>query len=460
MTEERPSPPSASACADRAAPPILRDPNPGLARFALHLAYDFAWGLSVVFASPWWIWRCVTSRTFRAMAKARLVLVPLPPPDPRRRRVLVHGVSVGEVKGAQALVRALRDAAPDVEVVISTTTETGLAVARKTYPDLAVVRFPLDPSFVVRRFLRRLAPACVVLVELEIWPNFLRQSNRLGIPLAVVNGRITDRSLGRYRWFKDLLPQFNRLSLMCVQDDEYAARFRALSADPARILVTGNIKVDGLRTGRVEPAAELARLLAGRPGQALVVAGSTHEPEERWFVEAMRTAAPDARLVIVPRHPERAKELARAFAELGPAPQLLTALRGGEAPDPARPAFVDTIGELEQVYALADLVFVGGSLIPHGGQNMLEPAAQGRPVVFGPHVHNFVQEVALLERAGACVRLAGREELAPDLERLLRDPVERARMAGAGIAAVERQKGATALTLAALVDRCLTAGRG
>ncbi|MBK7877199.1 MAG: 3-deoxy-D-manno-octulosonic acid transferase [Planctomycetes bacterium] len=448
--------PSTPDAPRRAAPaPILAEPNPGPARFLLHAAYDLAWVIGIVGAAPWWITQCLRSPTFRAMAKARLVFVPLPRPEPARRRVLVHGVSVGEVKGAQALVRALRSAAPDIEVVISTTTETGLAVARKTYPDLQVVRFPLDPSWVVRRFLRRLAPVGVVLVELEIWPNFLRQSNRLGIPLAVVNGRITDRSYGRYRHFKNLLPQFNRLTLFCVQDEDYARRFRELSADPERILITGNIKVDGLRTGRVDAAPELVRLLAGRPGQPFVVAGSTHEPEERWIVEAVRAAAPDARLVIVPRHPERAKELVRTLAELGPAPQLLTALRAGEAPDPSRPALVDTIGELEQVYALADLVFIGGSLIPHGGQNMLEPAAQGRPVVFGPHVHNFVQEVALLERAGACVRLAGREELAPALARLLAAPEERARMAQAGIAAVEAQKGATALTLAALLERCL-----
>jgi 3-deoxy-D-manno-octulosonic-acid transferase len=439
--------------------PILADPHPGLARFLLHGAYDAAWIAGVLLASPWWIVRCLRSRSFRAMAAARLGLADRPPArDPARRRVLVHGVSVGEVKGAQALVQALRAAVPDVEVVISTTTETGVAVARKTYPDLAVVRFPLDPSWVVRRFLARLDPACVVLVELEIWPNFLRQANRRGIPLAVVNGRITDRSHGRYRWFRNLMPQFNRLTLLCVQDEDYARRFRELSGDPARILVTGNIKVDGLRTGTLAPRAELVQLLGAPPGALVLVAGSTHEPEERWVVEAARAAVPTARIVLVPRHPERSRDVQRALAASGPAPQLLSALRAGERPDPARPAIVDTIGELEQVYALADLVFVGGSLIPHGGQNMLEPAAQGRPVVFGPHVQNFAQEVALLERAGACVRIADVGELAPTFERLAKDPEERGRLAHAGIAAVQAQKGATAITLAALRERCLDSG--
>jgi 3-deoxy-D-manno-octulosonic-acid transferase len=184
--------------------------------------------------------------------------------------------------------------------VICTTTKNGLRVAHQTYPQLTVLRFPLDLSFLVGRFLSRIDPVCVVLVELEIWPNFLRQANRAGIAVAVVNGRITDRSFARYAWFKNLLPQFNRISLFCVQDAEYAQRFERLSADPARILVTGNIKVDGLATGRVEPGPELRRLLSGSGSQPLIVAGSTHEPEERWVVAAWQASAREARLVIVP----------------------------------------------------------------------------------------------------------------------------------------------------------------
>lgn len=436
--------------------PIVRDPNPGVARFCLHLVYDLAYVVAITLSSPWWLWRCARSTKFRGMAAERLLLCDGPPERARgKQRVLVHGVSVGEVKGAQALVRSLCERSDEFEVVISATTDTGMAVARKTYPDLPVVRFPLDLSFVVKRFLRRVDPACVVLVELEIWPNFLRCSNRLGIPMAVVNGRITGSSHGRYRWFKHLLPQFNRLSLLCVQDEDYARRFRELSADPARILITGNIKVDGLRTGPVEARAELVRLLGARDDQRVLVAGSTHDPEELALVDAVRARRERVRLILVPRHPERAELLVRELEARGERPQRLSLLRAGERPDPARIAIVDSIGELEQVYALADLVFVGGSLIPHGGQNMLEPAAQGRPVVFGPYVHNFVQEAALLERAGACVRVSGVEELAGVLARLFDDAAERERMARAGIAAVQSQKGATALTLAALEARCL-----
>jgi 3-deoxy-D-manno-octulosonic-acid transferase len=442
--------------------PILDDPNPGVMRWFLHALYDLVWLAVIVVAAPWWIWRCLSDTRFRAMAKERLAIgVPTPQRAGGRRRVLIHGVSVGEVKGAQALVHALRNARPDLDVVISTTTDTGLNVARKLYPELEVVRFPLDLSFVVRRFLARLSPVCVVLVELEIWPNFLRQANRAGIPLAVVNGRITEKSFAHYRWFKNLLPQFNRISLFCVQDEEYATRFCELEAARERVIVTGNIKVDGLKVGAVEPRPEIARLLGGKPGQKVIVAGSTHQPEESWIAQAWCERASAARLILVPRHPERAGTIVReleAAAWLGPAraPQLLTQLRAGlERPDPSRPVLVDTIGELEQVYALADLVFVGGSLIPHGGQNMLEPAAQKKSTFYGPHVDNFPQEAALLERAGAALRIASRAVLGETLASLIADPERRARMGAAGLDAVEAQKGATALTLRALEERCL-----
>jgi 3-deoxy-D-manno-octulosonic-acid transferase len=433
----------------------VEDPNPGLVRWVLHALYDLIWALVIVVASPWWLLRCATDREFRSMAGARLALGLSRRSASARPRILIHGVSVGEVKGAQALVRELRAARPDHEVVICTTTKNGLRVAHQTYPDLAVMRFPLDLSFLVSRFLARVDPVCVVLVELEIWPNFLRCANRAGIPVAVVNGRITEKSFGHYTWFKNLLPQFNRITLFCVQDGEYAQRFERLSADPARILVTGNIKVDGLHTGRVEPGKELERLLGGRAGQPVVVAGSTHDPEERWLVEACRAHAPEARLVIVPRHPERAESIVRALESLGVRAQRLTQLRSGQAPDPSVPCVADTIGELERIYGLAALVFVGGSLIPHGGQNMLEPAAQERAVVYGPHVRNFTAEAVLLERADAAVRISSREELGGVLRALLDDPDRRMRMGRAGRAAVESQRGATRLTLAALSERAL-----
>lgn len=445
------TPPEAPPLAAR---PIERDPHPGPRTATLHAVYDVAWCLAIVLGSPWWLLRAAFDRRFRAMASERLAWS-LPRFDPSRPRVLVHGVSVGEVKGAAPLVRALKEREPELDVVISTTTATGLEVARKTYPGLTVVRFPLDLSLVTRRFLKRLSPRAVVLMELEVWPNFLRSCNRARAPVAVVNGRITPRSFERYRLFRHTLPQFDRISLFCVQNEEYAERFRGLGAAPERVVVTGNTKADGLRIGTATPRPELVRLLAAPPGAPLIVAGSTHRPEEKLVAAAWLAGARDARLVLVPRHPDRASEVLADLATLGLSGQLLTKLRAGaEAPDPRRPAIVDTIGELESVYALADLVYVGGSLVAHGGQNMLEPAAQGRAVVYGPHVHNFVQEAALLESAGAALRVADAAELERTFRELLADAPRRGRMGAFGLEVVAAQKGATKLTLEALVETC------
>ena len=437
--------------------PITTDPSPGFLRALLHLIYDAVWLAGAAVASPWWIWRCWRDAAFRRMAWERLGgdLGYRPRPD-RRGRILVHGVSVGEVKGAASLVEALERAYPDLEVVVSTTTNTGMEVARGLYPGRAVVRFPLDFSPLVSRFLDRVDPLAVVLVELEIWPNFLRLSNRRGAPVAVVNGRITTKSFLDYRVFRRLLPQFNRITLFCAQLDEYAERFSELCGRAERVLVTGNLKADGMPVGPIDPGPELRSLLGAGEGGRVLVAGSTHEPEEEIVARAWREGAPDARLVIVPRHPHRLSAVLESLDALGIRAQALSRLRAGEQePDPARPVVVDTIGELERVYGLADLVFVGGSLLPHGGQNMLEPAAQGRPVLYGPHVDNFAQETTLLESAGASLRVVDGAALTEAIRRLMRDPDARRRMSEAGLTAVQRQKGATALTLEAFSDRCL-----
>jgi len=437
--------------------PIVRDPNPGFLRAVLHGAYDLLWSAGIVVASPWWVGRSCIDRPFRRMVLERLTFgLERTIPAAERPRILIHGVSVGEVKAAQPLVALLRAECPQFEIVISTTTDTGVEVAGKLFPDLRVVRFPVDLSFLDARFLRRVRPACVVLMELEIWPNFLREANRAGVPLCVVNGRITQGSFGHYRFFRTTLPQFNRMTLFCAQNERYAQRFIELGRCAERVVVTGNIKADGLQIGAVDPGEELRRIAGPRPGQPTIVAGSTHEPEERLFIEACRAGVPDARVIVVPRHPNRAREVVRDLEALGVRPQLLTRLRSrGEEPDPTRPLIVDTIGELEQIYGLADLVFVGGSLIPHGGQNMLEPAAHEKPVLFGPHVANFRQEAQLLIDAGAGRTVADGEALAAVLRELCADAEARAAMARAGIRAVEAQRGAARVTLQALRERCL-----
>jgi len=442
---------SPSAAAPRRFPPAIRhDPDPGFLRTLLHALYDSAWVLAGLLGSPWLLWMMVRREGFARMVRERLGRGLARLPRPTRPRILVHGVSVGEVKAARSLVTLLGERHPEFEVVLSCTTNTGLEVAQKQYPRHLCVRFPFDLRPIVARFLRQIDPALVILVELEVWPNFLRVCNRQGRPLAVVNGRITRESHGRYVFFKRWLPEFNRISLFCVQSEEYARRFGVLGIDPARVCVTGNVKFDGLRLGPVETSEELARFVAPRAGQSVLVAGSTHAPEEALVARAARRAVPAARLVLVPRHPNRAAEIVAQLAAEGLPVQRLTELRSGRRVDQQLPLLVDTIGELERVYSLADLVFVGGSLVPHGGQNMLEPAAQGRAVLFGPHVDNFDQEATLLLAAGACHKVADERELEAEFARLLADPRERERMGRAGVEAVAAQRGATQLTLEAL----------
>jgi len=430
---------------------VRHDPNAGPLRAVLHALYDAAWCAAGVLGVPWFLWKSRRVPEFARMIRAQLGrgLAPLAPKD--RPRVLIHGVSVGEIKGAQSLVRALREEHPEIEVVVSSTTNTGFEVASRLFPGVRVVRFPIDVSPVVRRFLERVDPDWVVLVELEIWPNFLRECNRRGVPMAVVNGRITPRSHGRYRLFRRLLPQFNRISAYCVQSEEYAHRFRDLGVEPARILVTGNLKADGLPAGAGAAGETRRRLLAEPPERLCIVAGSTHAPEEVRIARAWRRAAPEARLIVVPRHPQRSPEVLRELEQEGIGAQRWTSLVAGEErSDPARMVVVDTIGELEAIYALADVAFVGGSLVRHGGQNVLEPAAQGKPVLFGPSMENFVPEATLLLSEGGAWQVPDEDGLASALGALARDPERRARMGRAARAAVETQRGATRRTLAAL----------
>ncbi len=441
--------------------PLGRDPNTGVRITMLYGIYDLLWSVALLLTSPWWVFRSLFHSPTWSMVRGRLTLnlKPLAPPCTGVQRILIHGVSVGEVKAAQSLVAALKE---QCEVVISASTNTGMQVARQLYPDLDVVRFPIDHMWPVTRFMRRVQPSVVVLMELEVWPNFLRKSNRLGVPVAIASGRITEASHASYRRFGTTLPQFNRISVFAVQNEQHAARFADLAGSRERVVVTGNVKIDGLAVGAVpdgEALQKLRALVAGGSGRPVLVAGSTHAPEERMAFGAFRRAAPHARIVIVPRHPNRAASVVEDLAVHGAAPQRLTALRSGEQTlDLDQPLIVDTIGELECIYSLADLVFVGGSLVPHGGQNVLEPAARGKAVLHGPHVDNFLQETVLLEQAGGSWVVASEAELERATESLVGDQERRERMGAAGMDAVEAQKGATLRTLRILRRRLALKG--
>jgi 3-deoxy-D-manno-octulosonic-acid transferase len=405
--------------------------------------------------SPVLLWRCLVDRRYRARFRQRTGRVPRSADG--RDVVWIHGVSVGEVKAASNFVAELRRRRPDLQLVVSSTTANGHLVAQREYPDLPVVFYPLDFGRCPARAIDRIRPRCVLLMELEIWPNFLQTAHRRRIPVAVINGRISERTLRGYRRARGLLPQLDLIHVYCVQDRAYQARLCDLGVDPARVHVTGNMKYDSVVMGRHDAAAAALRPWLSDRGQPVLVAGSTHFDEEGAVLAAVAEVRAahgiDVRVVLVPRHPERTPSICDEVAAAGAVPVRWTTVAATRPPlADAAVVVVDTIGQLQGFYAACDVAFVGGSLIPHGGQNMLEPAAQGRAVLFGPHTANFRRDVELLLAADAVVQVPDRTAFARELGRLLRDADARAALGARALQVIADNQGATARTLELVGD--------
>jgi 3-deoxy-D-manno-octulosonic-acid transferase len=417
----------------------------------LNLLYFLTLGL----VSPWLVWRCLRTGRYRKDLWPKLngrVTA-----SARSPVVWLHAVSVGEVHLLVPLVAGFRRRHPQWQVVVSSTTDTGLAEARAKFADLAVVPFPFDFSWAVGNALGRIRPALLVLAEGELWPNLLRAARARGVPVAVVNARLSPRSFRRYARVAGLARRlvFRFVDRIAVQSGDNADRFRALGVDAANLFVTGSVKYDGAVGNRDAPKArQLCDLLFSReakPNEELIwVAGSTHAPEEEIVLRTfatLRTRFPTFRLVLVPRHPDRFEEVARLIEA-----SSLPFVRRSQIAEPltARPPVVllDTIGELAAAWALADVGYVGGTLDgKRGGQSMIEPAGFGVPTVFGPHVWNFKDAAARLVDAGGAVMVKTESELEPALTRLLADAAERRRMGEVARDLVRRQQGATDRTL-------------
>ncbi|HXG12944.1 MAG TPA: 3-deoxy-D-manno-octulosonic acid transferase [Gemmataceae bacterium] len=427
--------------------------------YLLNLGYLFALAL----LSPWLLYKVLTTGKYRRglLSKSLGCTPPLSP----GRRAWFHGVSVGEIHLLRQVVARFRQRHPDWDCVISTTTDTGLEEARKRFPDLPVFYWPLDFSWAVRRALRRVRPDLVVLAESELWPNFLLAAGRQGVPVAVVNGRMSPRSLRRYRRLGPLARWlFARVDLFAMQTAAYADNVCRLGAAPERVQVTGNVKYDGVETDRANPRTqELRRLLNVRADDLVWVAGSTQAPEEEIALDIFRRAQadhPHLRLFLVPRQKERFDEVAALLRRSGIPFVRRSAVRPG-APSPCHPVIlVDTIGELGALWGLADVAFVGGSLDGRrGGQNMIEPAAYGAAVVFGPHVWNFRDTAARLVEAGAAIQVPDAAALDTAVRRLLADAAARERLGAAARRLVLQQQGATERTMD-LLDELLHSSAG
>jgi 3-deoxy-D-manno-octulosonic-acid transferase len=401
-------------------------------------------------ASPFLIYKAVTRpRHVRGLGKRLGLTLPSPTTSPC---IWVHGVSVGEILAAKTFVKALEQAFPETEIVISTTTSTGQEVALKTYPDHKVFYFPIDFSLSVSRIVNVINPKLIILIELELWPNFLGFAHRKGIPVAVINGRISKRSARRYSFAPAIVSaMFQNVALYCVQTKIYAERFRSLGVLDERLVVTDSMKYDSVRSPEDVDAPAIRKRLGISPSAPVLIGGSTHPSEEQTLINSflhLRKQHPDLRLILVPRHNERAPELEKDIQSTGETCLLFSSIDEQANPDEPTPIIlVDVMGELGHLYAAADLCFVGGSLIPHGGQNILEPANLGKVVLFGPHCFNFQESVDDLLAHNAALQVKDAQTLTSALADLLANPDRCKTFGEEAFATLEHKRGATLKTI-------------
>ena len=421
----------------------------------MHFVLDSLYLIALALASPWLLWRSLRTGRYRRGTLAKLT-GRVEVPHASGPVAWFHGVSVGEVLLLRGVVGAFLAHKPGWRAVVSATTDTGLAEARKHFE--AVVEYPFDFSWACDAAIRTVQPSLIVLAESELWPNFLMAAKRARVPVAVVNARLSPRSFGRLRRVAAVARTFllRPVAHFAAQSPETAERLIALGVDPAKVTVTGSVKYDGAAAERDTPAVrKLATLLglASPDRPPVLVAGSTHAPEEALILDAvqvLRQTLPTLVTVLVPRHPDRFGEVAQLLSASG-----LAFVRRSQIIEPLThpPAVVllDSVGELGAAWALADVGFTGGSLDGvRGGQSMIEPAGLGVPTVFGPHVWNFRDAARFLAEAGAAVQLRSAAELTPTLLTLLTDAPWRAAMGAAAREVVAAHRGATGRTVAVL----------
>lgn len=415
------------------------------------LLLDAAYFTAGVVASPWLAFKAATDRRYRHRLGERFGRVPASTSTPT---LWIHCASVGEVNLAKPLVRRLREAHPALAIHVTTVTMAGRENAEKAFPGTRVAYYPLDFTGSVRRALRRVRPAGVVLVELEVWPNFVRACARAGVPVAVVNGRMSERSFRRYRRLKWLFgPVFRSLAAVGAQSEEAARRLREFGVEP---VVTGNLKYDAaIPFDGAEAEREWReRLVLGEA--PVLVAGSTHDPEERILADTykrLRERIPSVRLVVAPRHLERVPEVEKVIEAAGLRCYKRSQIIPGGTADGV--ILLDTVGELARVYAAATAVFIGGTFCSRGGQNMLEPAALGKPIVSGPSLSNFEEIARTLVEAGGMAVLDNPIDLARAAGELLADPARARRIGEKSFEAVRAGRGAIDATVALIESKIL-----
>ena len=433
-----------------------------------YFLYSLLLAAALILSLPYWLFQMLRHGKYHSGLPQRLGRVPRWLEARGKAAVSpvvwVHAVSVGEVLAVRHLVEGIRRRFPRHRVVVSTTTDTGQSLARKLFGDENVFYFPVDFAFAIKPYLRTLRPQVVVLAETEFWPNFLRLVHDSGALLAVVNARISDRSWPKYQRFRGALRKMlSHVDLFLAQTEQDRARLESLGGAASRLRVAGNLKFDMTLPAAPPIVESLRRSLAQNDAGPVLVCGSTVEGEEPLLLKAFENVLashPRAVMLLAPRHPERFERVARLLEELGIPCRRRSALRAESwTAEPSTGAesqgfaghvlLIDTIGELASLYSLADIAFVGGSLVPRGGHNILEPALHGVAIVVGEHTENFRDIIGLFQSRDA-VRVVSPAELPLVFLELLANWDERAKLGRCAAETMKSQTGATARALEAL----------
>jgi len=418
----------------------------------MYWLYSAALASALVLTLPYWLMQMSRHGKYRTGLRERLGKVPARlAQDLSKPTIWVHAVSVGEVLAVSQLITQLGSQLPQYRIVISTTTDTGQKLARKNFGAENVFYFPLDFAFAIRPYLRRLQPELIVIAETEFWPNFLRLTRRSGAKIAIVNARISDRSWPKYRRFHFFYRRILKaVDLFLAQTEQDAARLREIGAPSQRISVSGNLKFDVPMPAAPPIVASLKESFQQSDAGPVIVCGSTVDEEEPLLLRAFENVLashPHAVMILAPRHPERFNVVAELLEKLG-IRFWRRSLWSGE-PLTGGVLLVDTIGELASLYSLADVAFVGGSLVPRGGHNIIEPAQHGVPIIVGNHTENFRDMIRIFQNANA-VRVVGTAEFPLVLMELISNQPARVALGQRGAETLRSQTGATLRTADAL----------
>jgi 3-deoxy-D-manno-octulosonic-acid transferase len=418
----------------------------------MYVLYSTLLGAALILSLPYWIYQMLRHGKYGLGFFQRLGRVPLHLSRTDQPTIWIHAVSVGEVLAVSGLIYQLRVRLPGYRIVVSTTTDTGQKLARDRFGAKNVFYFPIDLGFAIRPYLDALRPQLIVIAETEFWPNFLRLAKSAGARIVVVNARISDRSWRGYRRLHWWLPKvIQNVDLFLAQTQDDSRRLIDIGAPGSRVAVTGNLKFDLQLTQPPPVMANLRDSFRATGAAPILVFGSTaDDEEERMLLQAFQSilaSHPHATMILAPRHPERFAAVAALLESLG-IHFLRRSLWGGE-PLAGGVLLLDTIGELSAIYGLADVAFVGGSLVPKGGHNIIEPARHGVAIVVGNHTENFRDIIGLFQSRDA-LRVVGPAELPLVLMELISNEAERRALGQRASETLRSQSGASEKTVAAL----------